>query len=63
MITRVSKSKVQKIVDKYYDYHHKYDMYKQKGNIRQAEVYDQRLKTMRMTLSLLEIHINGINSV
>jgi hypothetical protein len=60
-VTRVSKCKKQKLFNKYHEYERNYTRYLVNGNKPQAEIYEHKMKAIRMTLSILEIHIEGIN--
>ena len=62
-MTRVSKCKKQRLSNIYNEYERSYTNYLVNGNKPQAEIYKHKMKAIRMTLSMLEIHINGINSV
>ena len=62
-ITRVSRKKKEIILCKYNEYLEKSIKAKTNGNQNMFDKYNLKLKTIRMTLTLLEIHIKGINQV
>ena len=60
-MTRVSKKKKELLLSKYKEYQFCAEEYKKDNNIHMYEIYTNRLKAIRVTLSLLDIHIYGIN--
>lgn len=61
MKTKIAKVKTDRVVEKYNEYAKKYLMYSRGNNIPQERIYQDRMKTIRMVLSLLEIHVEGVN--
>ena len=59
-MTRVSKLKKQLLLSKYKEYEFCAKEYKEDGNIHMYEIYINKLKAIRVTLSILEIHMDGI---
>lgn len=55
-MTRVSQKKKDLLFTKYQEIKNKSEKAKINNNIPMYEIYNQKLKTIRMTLSLLEIH-------
>lgn len=62
-MTRISLEKRSRILEKYRLFEEKAKRSYENGNMPMYEVYQHKLKAIRMTLSLLEIHIVGINKV
>lgn len=61
MKTRIAKVKTNRVLEKYNEYAKKHFVYARGNNIPQARLYQDRMKTMRMVLSLLEVHVEGVN--
>lgn len=53
--------KEDKLLKKYQEITEKKKDARRRGNGTMASIYDEKLKVIRMTLGLLEIHIDGIN--
>ncbi|WP_226035714.1 hypothetical protein [Aquibacillus saliphilus] len=50
-----------KLLEKYQEITDKKNDARCRGNGTMANIYDEKLKIIRMALGLLEIHIDGIN--
>jgi hypothetical protein len=53
--------RVDKLLEKYQEITEKKNDARRRGNGTMANIYDEKLKMIRTTLGLLEIHIDGIN--
>jgi len=60
-MTVVSKVKKDLLFATYQEYENKANTFKETNNIQMYEIFQHKLKTIRKTLTLLEINIIGIN--